>query len=120
MGSQRTNVNLPAVSRTTNVTGTAVNARGATNVSVDINISAFTGTSITFTIQALDPATNTWFTLLASAAQTGVARLRLNIGPSMPTTANLSVTTVVPPSLRVTTSGTWNPATFSVVFTLQG
>lgn len=93
-------------------------ADGRKNVRVDINVSAITGTSVTFKIQGYDPAAQAWFDLLTGTAQTGVARTVLQIGPDITTAANAALNAVVPARLRLfVTNSSITTVTYSASLT---
>ena len=103
----------PSAARTTHDAAPyEFNAAPSDDITVEINVTAFSGTSITFTLQGHDPIANTWYTLVATAAATGTGRLVLHAGPDMPTTTNVSTTRVLPLRVRLLTSGTISSVTY--------
>lgn len=118
MGQRRVTL-LPAVSRTANLDSSVLNTQGARNVTLDIDVASITGTSVTFTVHGYDDAAAEWFSILASTAQTTAGRVALSIGPDIATAANVGAQRVLPLRIKVTTTGTWNPAVFSVTAILQ-
>jgi len=106
---------FPHVARTANASSATVNARGASAVTFDINLTAFTGTSITFNVEYYESNAAAWYSLLVGTALTAAGRQRLSVGVDIATVANVGVNAVAPPLMRVTTTGTWNPATFNAV-----
>lgn len=71
--------------------------------------------STVVTLQGWDPASQTWQTLVASAAIVANGTSRITAGPGAPTTANLSQNTALPDKVRVTaTHGNGNSHTYSV------
>ena len=113
--SQRTQVVFPSAVRTANLSSSRVSTQGARDLSVDINVTAITGTSVTFTVEGYDASAGTYFTLVAGVAITAAGRQVLSVGPDFPVTANVSAARVLPLAFRITTTGTWNPATFTAV-----
>jgi hypothetical protein len=104
--------------RTTNGSSGPVSGNGCAGIVVDINITAFTGTSITFTLEWQDPAAgNAWVTLLASAAKSATGRFSLTVDPRIATAANVSLQTGAKASMRLTTTGTITSVTYSAVAT---
>lgn len=89
-------------------------------VRVDIDITAFTGTNITFTIEYYENTSGTWKPLLASAALTAPGHTVLQADPRIPAAANAAAQAVVPKRLRITPSGTITSATYGVVATHSG
>ena len=110
-------INAPSAVRTANQSFPEIFANGNTGIRVDIDITALTGTSVTFTLQYYEATSGTWLTLLASAAQVGAAHITLTVDPRATTSANVALNAILPNRMRVTTTGTWNPATFGVVVT---
>lgn len=78
----------------------------STGVRVYIDISAFSGTSITFTLYSVDPATGSEYSLLASAAKSATGAFTLTIGPGVATVQNVALGDFAPRKLRLKTSGT--------------
>jgi hypothetical protein len=109
---------LPSAARTDHTaTGSAlrkVNSSYA-GLRLTIDITAFTGTSITFTIQGVDPvgATDT-YTLLASAALAATGVTSLLIYPGCVAAANLVANIVLPELWQVTATGTITSVTYSL------
>lgn len=79
-----------------------------------IDISAFSGTSITFTIQGVDPVSGDTYTVLASAAKSTTAPFTLTVAPGITATANVSVNEPAPYQWKLLTSGTITSVTYSV------
>ena len=109
---------FPMAARTTHVAAppSQINL-GFTGVRIDIQINAFTGTSITFTVQYNDPAGGGWLTLLASTALAATGHTVLHIDPRIPAAANVSAQVIVPREIRVLTSGTITSVTYAVAAT---
>ena len=70
-------------------------------VIVDIDISAFTGTGVVFTIQGKDPGSNSTYDILASASQTGTGHLRLVVDPRVAAVSNTHASHPLPRQWRV-------------------
>lgn len=93
-------------------------AEGRKNVRIDINVAAITGTNVTFKVQGYDPAANAWFDLLTGAAQTGVARTALQLGPDITTAANTALNTSLPARMRLfVTNSAITTVTYSAALT---
>jgi hypothetical protein len=112
-----TRVAFPALVRTTHIPSSAIINPGKTGIRFDIDIAAFTGTGITFTVQSWDPAKQGWIDELASAALAAIGRTTLQVDPRMPAAANLVAERIVPKQLRIVPSGTITSVTYSVVYT---
>ncbi len=110
---------LPHVARTANTTSSTLNAQGGDHVTFDVNLTAITGTSVTMNIEYYDSNAAAWYSLLVGTALTAAGRQRLSVGVTTPVVANVSTNGVPPIQMRVTTTGTWNPATFSVKALVQ-
>lgn len=85
---------------------------------VVINVSAATGSpSVTFTLAGLDPASDTAYTILASAAITGTGTTVLRIHPSLTASANAIAKDVLPEAMKLTAAhGNTDSITYSVGF----
>lgn len=105
MANRRTTLFLPGARNTHEANPKQISTTSVNTLTVDINVTAFSGTSITFTVQGQDSQGN-WYTLLASAAISATGRSTLTVGPQSPTAANASANRVVPNRVRVLTSGT--------------
>lgn len=55
----------------------------------------------TFTLQGYDPASNTWYTLLASAALAASGQTVLKVFPAATAAANLAANDIIPSTFRV-------------------
>ena len=98
-----------------NITGaTQKNGKSYKGVKLAINISAFTGSSVTFTLEGLDPISGTAYTLLASAAKSGTGAFTLTLYPGVTETANVDQSDVLPIWWRIKTTGTYTVCTWSV------
>lgn len=92
-----------------------VNGRG---LQLTIDVTAITGTtpSLTVTIQGKDTASGKYFTLLASAALTGVGTTVLRVYPGLVAAANLTANDILSRTWRVVTviAGTTPAVTYTV------
>jgi hypothetical protein len=112
-----TRVAFPALVRTVHIPSSAIINPGKSGIRFDIDITAFTGTSITFTVESWDPAKQGWVTELASAALAATGRTTIQVDPRIAAAANLVAQRIVPKQLRITPSGTITSVTYSVVYT---
>lgn len=108
-----------SAARTTHTASNVLYSDGARGIRFDLNISAFTGTSITFTVQFYDFAAATWRTLLASAALSATGAVVLQITPDLAASANLIAQAILPERIRVLPSGTITSVTYSMGATWQ-
>lgn len=84
-------------------------------VKVYVNTSVIGTGSITVSIQAKDPASGTYTTLLASAAIVTNVMTVLTVYPGLPVTTNVSANDVLPRQWRVSVvANNANPANYSV------
>jgi hypothetical protein len=98
----RPSIIYPSAARTAAPNPYPLYTRGTEGVAFMINMSAVTATgSVTFNIQAYDPGSAGWVTLLSSAAIATVSAVRLTVGPNLPTTANVSAQTIIGDTMRV-------------------
>ena len=82
---------------------------------VVVDTTVFGTGSVTVSIQEFDIAAGSWANVLASAAIVAVGRVRLVIGPTVPTVANVSQTMGVPKRWRVVaTANNANSQTYSI------
>src|SRR4029453_9403572 len=110
-----TRVAFPSLARTTHVSSAAIVNPAKTGTRIDIT--AFTGTGITFTVESWDPAKQGWITELASAALAATGRTVIQVDPRIVAAANLVAQRIVPKTLRVTPSGPITWGTYSVTYT---
>lgn len=75
----------------------------ASGVLVTINVATLSGTSptLTVTLQGKDPVSQTYYTILASAAISSTGFSRLTVYPALPATANVSANDILPVLWRV-------------------
>jgi len=84
-------------------------------VKVFANVSAIGTGSVTFSIQAKDPASGTYSTILSSAAIVANGMTVLTVYPGLPATANVSANDVLPRQWRVVaTANNANPVNYTV------
>ncbi len=95
---------LTSAARTaTHSTGVKRPPRDMRGVRIFIEATAAADTpSVVFTFQVQDPLNNTWHTLLASAAVTGVSSNCYEIGPGVVAVANVSTGRHIGRGFRVT------------------
>lgn len=68
-----------------------------------INVTASAATpSVVFTIQGYDRASDTWYTILASAAITGAGQTILRVMRGLTAAANLVANDLLPDKIRIT------------------
>jgi len=92
---------------------TNYNGRG---LKVFINVSSFSGTSITFKIQGKDPVSSTYFDMLTGAAIVATGTQLLTIYPALTAVANVTATDVLPRTWRLS----WTITTATVTATAGG
>jgi quinol-cytochrome oxidoreductase complex cytochrome b subunit len=106
---------FPSAARTTHAASADVQCNGKRYLRFDIDITAFTGTSITFQVQFYDPGKNAYVnSTLVSAALTATGHTVLLIGPDVTTSANAAYQAVVHKRMRIVPSGTITSVTYSV------
>lgn len=98
---------------TTHASSSDQSAVGFPGVTIYLNITAFTGTSITFTVEGYDVSNGAYFTLLASAAKSSTGRFTLTIDPRVAVSANVAIQLAIPKRWRITPSGTITSVTYS-------
>lgn len=106
---------LPAAARTT--TQKVVFSPGSDHVNVEVivNTTAFGTSSNVVTVEAWDPASETWEVLLTGAAIVSNARFVYRVGPLVTAVANLAAQRALATIMRVVvTVGNANPSTYSV------
>lgn len=81
---------------------------------VVIDVTAFTGTSITVTLQSKDPVSGKYSTILVSAALAATGTTVLTVYPGVTVAANVAVSTVVPNIWRAISTGTFSNVTYTV------
>lgn len=102
--------------RTATPTSYPLYSRGARGLTIYLNATAVTSTpSVVVTVDGYDPVSQTWFNLVTSAAVATVSTKKLVVFPGIAEVANLSVSTVIPDTIRVVcTHGNANSITYSV------
>ncbi len=109
---------FPSAARTNHASSPDITLQqGERSVRIDIDITAFTGTSITFTWEYFDIAKGAWLTLIASAALSATGHTVLQAHPTMLAAANATAATIIPRRTRLTPSGTITTVTYSVSVT---
>lgn len=100
-----------------NITGaTQKNGHAYKGVRITPVVTSFTGTSVTFTLEGLDPITGGAYTLLAAAAISAASAtpVPLLIYPGAIAVANKVLNEVLPIWWRIKTTGTYTVCTWSV------
>jgi hypothetical protein len=105
---------FPSAARTTHAASIDVQTNGKLYLRFDIDITAFTGTSITFTVQFYDPGKQAYVNTLASAALTGTGHTILSLGPDVVASANVAAVEILRKRYRIVPSGTITSVTYSV------
>lgn len=112
---------LNVVGATTTQTSAIYKNEWGCGAEVYFNVSNAGTGSITLTVQGIDPASGTAYTILAGTAVTSNGLTRYFIFPGATTTANTSVNDMMPYSWRIlVTANNANPVTYSVGVTLFG
>lgn len=83
-------------------------------IRLTINLSAFTGTSVTFTLQGIDPISGNAYTLLESAAKNATGTFTLTLAPGIAASSNVAAQDILPSQWKLITTGTFTVATYSV------
>jgi hypothetical protein len=108
---------LPSAARTTHPTATVLTNTQYKGVKVYIDVTAFSGTSITFTLA--DSATGTTYTtVLASAALAATGQVVLTVYPGLTETANIDASAVLGRKWKITTTGTITSVTYEVTYVM--
>lgn len=105
-----------SAARTATPTAVVVNTRRAKALYLVVDATAVTATpSVTVTVDLYDSLSNSYTTLLTSAAISTVSRVVLKIGPGITAAANVAVLEYLPDQVRVTcTHGDADSITYSV------
>jgi hypothetical protein len=95
---------LVLAARTTSVNGNDLDNQSGIGATVVIDITAITGTTptATFTVEGKDEVSGKYYTILASAALNTVATTVLRIYPGLTAAANVTASSIVPKTFRVT------------------
>jgi hypothetical protein len=90
--------------RTTSVNGNDLDNTSSIGATVVIDITAITGTTptATFTVEGRDEVSGKYYTILASAALNTVATTVLRIYPGLTAAANVTASSLIPKTFRVT------------------
>lgn len=110
---------LASAARTATVaTGTVSTPDSARGVIVHVDATAASATpSVVFTIQGYDVAADDWYTVLASAAVTGISNNAYIVGEGLTDVANSRKGTPPPPKWRVNcVHGDSDSITYSIAF----
>ena len=93
---------FPSAARTATPTAGDFYNPSGNGLYVRINATAAAATpSVVFTIQGYDPAAGAWYTILDSAAVTGISTVILRVHPALTASANLIAKDLVPLRWRV-------------------
>jgi hypothetical protein len=78
-------------------------APGVTHTTLEVttDITTYTSGGLTISIQAFDPASGKWITLLSSTDKQAAATSTLIVGPLIPASANVSAARSLAPRMRV-------------------
>lgn len=91
-----------ATVNTADVHNATVDGAPIRGVKVTIDVTAASATpSVVFTIQGKDPLSGQYYTVLASAAKTGISTTVLSVYPGIAASANVSANDVMPTTWRV-------------------
>ena len=90
--------------RTTSVNGGDLDNMSGIGATVVIDITAISGTTptATFTVEGRDEVSGKYYTILASAALNAVATTVLRIYPGLTAAANVTASSLIPKTFRVT------------------
>lgn len=106
---------LPPLARTATTSSRDFSNPDGQGVIVTVVITAASSPSNTVTIQGKDPASGTYYTILASSALTGTGTTTLRVHPELTAAANTVAKDMLPAVWRVTvTAGNGNSATYSI------
>lgn len=109
-----------SAARTATVNGADLTNRAGRGVKIVIDATAASATpSVVFTVQGKDPTSGKYYTILVSAAVTGVSTTVLTVYPGATVAANLAVSDVIPRTWRViATHGDADSITYSVGYSI--
>jgi len=107
---------LPSVARIATTNSPDIGNLGASGVHIIIDVTAVTATpSVVPTVQAKDPVSGEYYTLLVGAAITATGTTVLKVFPSATAVANLAANDIVPELFRILmTHGDADSITYSV------
>ena len=105
-----------SAARTATPTAVTINTRRAKALVVVFDVTAVTSTPSTIvTIDGFDSLSNSYFTILASAAIATAVKTVLRVGVGLTAATNLTVADYLPDQVRVTaTHGNANSMTYSI------
>lgn len=113
---------LASAARTATTASADINNPDSVGVMVFLDLTAFTtAASLTLSIQAKDPASGKYVTLLTGAVVSTVSTVVYTVHPAVTETANVDVAAPLPATWRVNVvHGNANSTTYSVGFSLLG
>jgi len=104
--------------KSTDPTAVSVGVQGASHATIVIVTTALSGAgcTVTPTVQGYDPASNSWYTLLAITGITSATTTIARIGPNVTASAGVAAQIGLPRTIRVSCvgSGTRTTLTYSV------
>ncbi len=109
---------LPSQSRTALPTVSPRFTPDFTGIRLIVNITALTGSSLTFTLRGYNEVTNATSTLLASAVLSSTGTTVLQVYPGATAAANTAANAILPDKWDVTVTGTAGTATYSLTAVL--
>ena len=93
---------LSSAARTATVATAGQINKSKTGVIITIDVTAIAATpSVVFTIQGFDPVSGKYYTILASAAVTGVSTVTMRVFPGCTAAANVAANDILPRDWRV-------------------
>lgn len=108
---------LPSAAYTATVASNDQDNPYAHGVHVIINVTVATAGNFTCTIQGKDPASGTYYTILASSAISTVSTTVLRVFPGIAASANAAASDIIPRTWRLNCVGASSPnLTFSAGF----
>jgi hypothetical protein len=106
-----------ATSQTGALTGSDQYNDGFPGCLVFININTATTAAMTVNIEGKSPVgTSEYYTILSSASLTATGLTVLEVYPGIGETANVSVSTVLPPTWRITVTGTSGTLDYDIAY----
>lgn len=115
---ERKLANLGSSTFTSHATASNINVGVARGVKFYIDITAWSGTSVTYTVQCVDPVTGSLSTVLASAAKSATGAFTLTVAPDIASVTNVALADFAPRIFRLQTSGTITSVTHTVSYEL--
>lgn len=112
---------LPSAARTASVnTADQVSSGDSAVIVIDATAAAATP-SVVFTVQGKDAVSGKYYTILASAAVTGISTTVLRVGPGLTAATNLAVNDIMPTVWRVSVAaGDADSLTYSLGASVPG